>query len=188
MHRDWSITCTNDEKGNEGIFCCDTAFDKVRGKVIFFAQTTRMAFFQSPNYGYQPTAQQGQRDLSQPFCPIYQNSSGFDANPLEGQQHHDHYWNPNYYQEYGTASSTELPPYGSPFHPQSHYQQEGYHLHHYQPHSGSMVPPPPLEECEEDRNIELSLENKGLWEKFSQFATEMIITRAGRLVCNSFPL
>ena len=61
---------------------------------------------------------------------------------------------------------------------QSHYQQEIYNPHHYQPHN--VVPPQTFEEIEDDDNVELLLDNKVLWESFSQFVTEMIITRAGR--------
>ena len=63
---------------------------------------------------------------------------------------------------------------------QNHYQPEGYQLHHYPPPNGNALPPPAIEDTEEDSNVDLTLENKDLWGRFNQHVTEMIITRAGR--------
>ena len=145
--------------------------------MIFLAQTTRMAYFSSPVYGYQ--CQSGQREFSQALSQQYQHN-GFDGNIFEGQQQQGFYWNQGCLQDYGTSPSSEMPPYMNQLHIQTHYQPEVYNLHHYPPQNGNAIPPQPIEEVEEDSNVELILENKSLWEKFSQFVTEMIITRAGR--------
>lgn len=139
-----------------------------------------MAFFQSPTYAYQQNIQPGHRDFAQAFCPQYQHN-GFEGNPFEGQQqHHEHYWNQGCYEDFSTTPPTEMPAYNSQLQMSNQYQQDGYHLHHYQPQNSNIIGQPTVEGSEEDKNIELTLENKDLWDKFSRNVTEMIITRAGR--------
>ena len=138
-----------------------------------------MAFFPSPVYGYQTFSQSGQREFSQALSQQYQHN-GFDGSFFDGQQQQEFYWNQGCLQNYGASPSSDIPPYPNQVHMQSHYQQEVYNPHHYQPHN--VVPPQTFEEVEDDDSVELLLDNKGLWERFSQFVTEMIITRAGRYV------
>ena len=135
-----------------------------------------MAFYPSPTFGYHTFTQSDQREFPQVLPQPYLHN-GYDGNIYEGYQHQELQWTHGCLQEYGASPTSEMPPYFNQFHIQSTYQPEMYNLHHYPYHNGNAML---MEEIEEDTNIQLTLENKTLWETFSQLVTEMIITRAGR--------
>ena len=138
-----------------------------------------MAFYPSPAFGYHTYTQSDQREFPQ-VLPQPCLHNGYDVNIYEGHQQQELQWTHGCLQEYAANPTSGMPPYFNQFHQQNNYQPDVYKLHHYPPHNVNTMPTQLIEDIEEDTNIELTLENKALWETFSQLVTEMIITRAGR--------